>query len=54
MREAFSLDEVAVTGEMPTVCEWFAGCTDTPTHIVEHRLIGWVPTCERCKELATK
>ena len=29
-------------------CEWFFGCTYLATHLVEHSLLGDVPTCDRC------
>ena len=31
-------------------CGYYAGCPSTPTHVVEHPVLGGVPTCSRCIE----
>lgn len=33
---------------MAPVCEWFAFCTRESSGVVEHPILGDVPTCERC------
>lgn len=46
--EVLSLDEVEIDGGLPEVCQWFLNCEETPTHLVSHSILGWVPACERC------
>lgn len=35
-------------GVMMLVCEWFAGCTNGTLLVVDHPVLGQVPTCGRC------
>jgi hypothetical protein len=30
------------------LCEWFALCTNQAAGVVEHPVLGQVPTCQRC------
>jgi hypothetical protein len=34
-------------------CQWFARCDRNATTITPHPVLGDVPTCQRCADLAT-
>lgn len=37
-------------GATSPVCMWFALCTNDSAGVVEHPLLGYVPTCQRCAD----
>lgn len=36
-----------------TRCEWFLMCTNRATGVMPHPILGDVPICDRCRNLAT-
>lgn len=44
----------AITDEITTrdtVCAWFAGCSNSATHLEPHPVLGAVPACDRCSNI---
>lgn len=41
-----------VTPEGKVVCAWFALCDNEATGVVEHPVLEYVPTCQRCADKA--
>lgn len=29
-------------------CEWFAKCSNETSYALDHPILGYVPTCQRC------
>lgn len=41
-------------GGRPTLCKWYLNCKNVATTTAPHPILGDVPCCDRCHDLATK
>ena len=41
---------VTLTDGRATACNYFALCSNEATGVVEHPVLGYVPTCRRCAD----
>jgi len=53
-RAIYPFTELDFDGQPPDQCEWFARCANEATHMVQHPILEWVPTCDEHAEFAAK